>query len=237
MNKLIASTVGAIALLAMITSACSGALTTETREVSDFHKVSMSTFGEVLITQGETESLTVEAPSNFLRYLETYVEDGVLYISMRRGFFGGPANRVIFTLTVKELDGLRLSGAGTMKVLDGLECTNLNINLSGAGSIEIDSLAAESVNANLASAGAIVISGKVDSQSVNLSGVGGYEAGDLESRSTLVNLTGAGGAVVWVTEELDVTVSGVGSVSYYGDPRVTQNVTGLGSVNSKGDHS
>jgi len=237
MNKLIASTVGLIALLAMVTSACSGVLTTETREVSGFHEVSMSTFGEVRITQGDTESLTVEAPSNFLRYLETYVENGVLYISMRRGFLGGPANRVIFTLTVKDLDGLSLSGAGTIKVMDGLQCTNLNINLSGAGSIEVDNLAAESVNANLSSAGAIIIAGKVDSQSVNLSGVGGFEAGDLESKSTLVNLTGAGGAVVWATEELDVTVSGVGSINYYGDPRVTQNVTGLGSVNSKGEHS
>lgn len=237
MNKLIASTLGFIALLAMITSACTGVLTTETREVSDFHEVSMSTFGEVLITQGDTESLTVEAPSNFLRYLETYVEDGVLYIAQRRGFFGGPANRVVFTLSVKELDGLNLSGAGTIKVLDGLQCTNLNINLSGAGSIEVDDLAAESLNASLSSAGAIIIAGKVNSQSVNLSGVGGYEAGDLESRSTLVNLAGAGGAVVWVTEELDVSISGVGSVSYYGDPRVSQNVVGLGSVNSKGEHS
>ena len=45
-----------------------------------------------------------------------------------------------------------------------------------------------------------------------------------------------GSAVVWVENTLDVNVSSVGSVTYFGDPEVTQNISGLGSVNSKGKH-
>jgi hypothetical protein len=36
------------------------------------------------------------------------------------------------------------------------------------------------------------------------------------------------------SEELDISLTGLGSIEYYGHPRVTQNITGLGQVTSKG---
>ena len=225
-----------IFLSALALSGCSGTVKTETREVSGFNSLVINTFGEFIIRQGDSESLTVQAPSDYLRYLETRVEDGTLHIDQRRGFIGGPIRKVTFTLTVKELNGLHLSGAGSVKVLDGLQSKDISVTLSGAGSIEIDNLQAESLSVNFSSAGAIVVAGKVNSQSVNLSGLGSYESGDLESRTASVNLSGAGSATLWVTEKLDVSVSGVGSVSYFGNPQVNQNVSGLGSVNGKGAH-
>ena len=98
-------------------------------------------------------------------------------------------------------------------------------------------MTARDLNVNLTSAGAIVVAGAVDKQKITISGVGSYEAGDLRSNSTSILLTGAGSAVVWAEQELSVNVTGVGSVSYFGDnPQVSQNVSGLGSVNSKGEH-
>jgi hypothetical protein len=225
-----------IALLAMGLSACAGVTKTENRDVSGFDSIAISAFGEVQIRQGTTESLTIEAPSDYLRYVETTVENKTLNITTRRGFIGAPARRVIYTLSVKDLKSLQLSGAGAIKILDGFQTQDFSLNLSGAGSIEIDSLTAKSLTVNFASAGAIVIAGKVDTQSVNLSGVGSYESGDLESKSVKINLTGAGSATLWATEALDVTVSGVGSINYYGNPKLSQSITGLGSVNSKGAH-
>jgi hypothetical protein len=225
-----------IALLAISLSACGGVTKSESRDVSGFDSITISAFGEVQIRQGVMESLTIEAPSDYLRYVETIVENKTLNITTRRGFIGAPVRRVIYTITVKDLKSLQLSGAGAIKILDGLQTQDFSLNLSGAGSIEIDSLTARSLTVNFASAGAIVIAGKVDTQTVNLSGVGGYESGDLESKSVNLNLTGAGSATVWATETLDVTVSGVGSINYYGSPQVRQSITGLGSVNSKGAH-
>ena len=103
--------------------------------------------------------------------------------------------------------------------------------------MEIDDLSADMLEINLASAGAIVIAGQVNTQDIDISGVGSYEAGDLRSNQAQINLSGAGSAVVWVEDTLDVNVSGVGSVSYFGtNPQVDQNISGLGSVNSKGQH-
>ena len=73
-------------------------------------EVNIETFGEILVSQGETESLTIEAPRDYLRYITSEVEDGTLYIKTRRGFVGGPVQRVIYTLTVKDLDATLILG-------------------------------------------------------------------------------------------------------------------------------
>ncbi len=64
----------------------------------------------------------------------------------------------------------------------------------------------------------MTLSGTVDSQVVTLSGTGNYDGEDLQSASAEVDVDGAGGAVVAVSDRLDATVGGVGSIEYIGDP-------------------
>ena len=235
-HKTIKITALVLAFSVLAMSGCAqGPVEKREEAVSGFNRVHMETFGEVLVRQGDEEALTIEAPRDYLRYITAEVENGTLFIRTRRGFVGGPVQRVIYTLTVKDLDELSFSGAGAIKVFS-LETGDFRLSLTGAGSIEIDELKADALEVDLTSAGAVVIAGNVKTQDVNLSGLGSYEGGDLRSDTAKVNLSGAGSAVVWVEESLDVNVSGVGSVSYFGDPDVNQNISGLGSVNSKGEH-
>jgi len=226
----------AILLTALLTGCADSSLQTRQEEVSGFNRIRIETFGEFIIQQGSEESLSIKAPRDYLRYVTTEVENNELIISTRRGFFGAPIERVTFTLTVKDLNKVSLSGAGAIKIFK-LDTDDLEVDLTGAGSVEIDHLSADNLDINLTSAGAIVVAGEVDNQQVNISGVGSYEAGDLRSNNAEILLTGAGSAVVWAEGSLDVNVTGVGSISYFGEnPQVSQNVSGLGSVNSKGAH-
>jgi len=227
---------GALMATSLLLAGCAdGPLQTRSDDVSGFDRIRVETFGEIIIEQGDQESLKIEAPRDYLRYVTTEVSDGTLIISTRRGFVGGPVRRVIYTITVKDLEDITLSGAGAVKVFT-LDADDLTITLTGAGSIEVDSLNARNLEVNLTSAGAIVVAGEAEKQEINISGVGSYEGGDLRTEETSVLLSGAGSAVVWAEDYLDVDVSGVGSVSYYGtNPVVRQNVSGLGSVNSRGE--
>jgi len=219
----------------LVITACSSPYQTRSDDVSGFKYISIETFGEFIIEQGDEESLTIEAPRDYLRYVTTEVKNETLIISTRRGFIGGPVRRATYTIMVNNLEDISLSGAGAIKVFP-LETDTLDINLTGAGSIEIDELTAERLEINLASAGAIIIAGTVEKQDINLTGVGSYEGGDLQSEDTEIYLTGAGSAVVWVEDDLDVEITGIGSVSYFGDPDVYQDISGLGSINSRGAH-
>lgn len=220
---------------ALLLSGCvQGPSETREEDVSDFNRVSIETFGELLISQGSTESLRIDAPRDYLRYLTAEVDDGTLTIKTRRGYFGTLGQSVTYTLTVKDLNEVSFSGAGSIKIF-ALNTDDFTVELNGAGSVEIDDLQADSLTVELNSAGAVVIAGRVGKQDVNLNGLGSYEAGDLQSDETSIRLSGAGSAVVWAEDKLNVEVSGVGSVSYFGSPVLTQSISGLGSVNSKGE--
>jgi len=51
-----------------------------------YPKVDFSTVGELTITQGERESLTIEAESNVTRRIKTEVRGGTLQIVVKAGF-------------------------------------------------------------------------------------------------------------------------------------------------------
>jgi len=236
-NKKIALIFSSLIFISLVFSGCaSSPYDTENVNVKEFNNIQIDTFGEFIIEQGDSESLTIEAPRDYLRYIVAEVQDDTLVIRTRRGFFGGPVRRAVFTISVKELDNITLTGAGAIKVY-ALETENLNVNLTGAGSIEVDDLNTDDLEVNLTSAGAVIIAGSAKNQEVKLTGVGSYEAGDLETEDTEVLVTGAGSAVVWAEDDLDIEITGVGSVTYFGSPDVYQNITGLGSVNSRGERN
>ncbi len=229
-------------LTVLLVSGCAvipgwGNFITETREVSNFDRVSFSAFGGLTIMQGEQESLTIEAPGDIMARIETEVSGGTLYIRFEEEgllpFIVPP--RIVYNLTMREISGLDHSGAGSIRA-PSIETDRLELVLGGAGGVTIDSLTAETLEARLSGAGGIELAGQVTDQDVTISGGGAYSAGDLESQRATVNSSGVGGATVWATDSLDVTISGVGRVEYYGSPRVSQTVSGVGSVRSLGPH-
>lgn len=212
--------------LGLVVSACnvitpryeegSGVLVTEKRDVSGFDRVSFEGFGKLIITHGSEESLTIEAEDNILPRIETKVRGGTLEIGFDSDSWHDivrPTKSITYTLTVKTMDGIALSGAGSIEA-NGIDAEHFDVELSGAGSIEI--------------------SGFAGTQEINVSGAGAYDSAELQSESIDVNISGAGSATVWATESLDVNISGVGNVSYYGDPQVREVITGLGNLKSLG---
>ena len=238
MNKRILFSIGLIVLVLSSCTVGSRRVVTEDVKVSNFDQIDFSTIGELTITQGDRESLTIEAESNVMSRIRTSVSGGTLYIEMKTGGFPWigsvvPTKPVRYDLMVKELNSLDLSGVGSVYA-GAIDTDRLNLDLSGAGKIVIRSLTADILKVDHTGLGQSELSGQVRRQEVILTGAGDYDAADLESEKAEVALTGLGKATVWATETLDIELSGAGSVSYYGNPRVTQNVTGLGKVKSLG---
>jgi hypothetical protein len=120
-----------------------------------------------------------------------------------------------------DLAELELSGVGDIRIGDW-ETEDVSVVLTGVGDITIDDLNAESLEIGLQGVGTITISGSVVEQAVLAADVGKYDGGDLRSRVASVDAREVGAATVWVTDELDISVSDRGSVSYFGQPQVTR---------------
>ena len=214
----------------------SGRMITETRKVSGFDSIVFSAIGDVTVTQGSTEGLTIEAEDNIMPKIVTEVRGTQLYIGFDRQNWQDiirPTKDVKFTLSVKDLNQIEMDGVGSI-TSPSFEADNLTVKIGGAGSIKLTGFTASSLSAIMGGAGNVEISGKVDSLDATMSGVGNFSCGDLQTQTAKVSLTGAGGATVWATNALDVSITGAGSVSYYGSPKITKNVTGVGVLNALG---
>jgi len=231
--------IAVISVLAIFAASCkltiglvrgSGNIETEERDVSGFHKVYLKGIGNLIITQGDEESLVIEADDNIIPLIRTDVFRHRLTIDFKRGYSFIPISKIKYHLTVIELDEVSISGAGDINC-DDFNTDELEFDISGVGDIDLN-INAKRVEATSSGAGDITLSGKVDSQEIDISGVGKYNAAELESRECSISLSGAGSATVNVSEELDVSISGVGNVNYTGSPHVEQDISGLGRIKS-----
>jgi hypothetical protein len=188
----------------------------------------------VIITQGEAESLTIETDDNLMKYITSEVCDGTLELGFTENVRFDPIPSIVFRVNVNDLKALESVGAGSLE-MEKLNTDQLEISTSGAGSITIDELSVTDLVVAADRTGSIELSGTANTQEIQLLGTDDYEAPDLESQTAAVSITGTGSVMIWVLDSLDVVINGVGEVSYFGSPNVTQSITGNGSLTSLGD--
>ena len=92
----------------------SGSVAKATRSVSGFNAVTLNGVGSLTITQGGTESLTIEAEDNLLPLLQSNVAGQRLTLGPPDRTTLVPTRPIAYTLAVKALQSLDLNGAGTI---------------------------------------------------------------------------------------------------------------------------
>jgi hypothetical protein len=214
----------------------SGNVVAQTREVSGFDAVEVAYPAQVLIKQGNAESLKIEAEDNLLPNLKTQVRNGTLEIFYKRenGKHVNPTKTVKITIVVKDLNHVDFTSAGELTI-EKLKTDNLDVSLSGAGNLKLDGVQVNGLGVSLSGAGSMAASGTAEDLDLNISGFGDFKGADLHGQVARVNISGAGSATVWVDEELTAGISGAGSISYYGSASVTKQISGVGGVNHKGN--
>lgn len=251
-------TTGFSFLAALFLSACgllpnwvrgSGTTTTEARAVTDFTQVAVQGQGTAIITQGDEESLTIEAEDNLLPYLETTVQDGVLQLRTRAGILLAPTQPIIFHITLKTVTSLGVAGSGAITAasldttdlalnisgsgeitLEALTTDTLTNRISGAGTLTVHNLVAETVANAISGAGTFDLTGTTTEQTITISGNGTVQAAELQSETVQVTILGAGAVTVDASDTLAVKISGSGTVAYRGTPHITQHISGAGTV-------
>jgi hypothetical protein len=210
---------------------------TEERPVSGFSGIDMRTFGQVLISQGDTESLTVQGSDNIVPLVKTYVRGNTLVIEMEEeiNFTNINEDNVLtFTIAVKDLSSLVISGLGNIEMAS-LTTPKLDIVMSGAGQVVLDKLMADNLEVEVSGLGNVEIAGEVPTARIEIPGAGNVKAPDLKIQSATVKIDGLGNATLWVTDSLTGTINGAGNVEYYGDPATDTQSTGLGNFEALGN--
>jgi hypothetical protein len=202
----------------------------ETRSVADFDEVVFAVPGEVSIQQGPSETLTLEAEPAVLRKIMTEIHGRRLLIGLAPGRIE-TQQPIRFKLGVRALRAFESRTAGAISI-GPLSSDSLALVLGGGGSIRLDRLEnAFNLDVRITGAGEVAIdSGKVVAQQLAISGIGTYIAPKLASERAQVAIDGSGNVQLAASSALAVRIGGIGHVRYHGDPVVTRSIQGIGSI-------
>ena len=188
----------------------SGNVITEERNVNGFSSIDLQGSGNMNVTFGATEAVTVTADDNIMPWIVTSVSNGKLIIRNKSNVNITTSNPVQIDVTMKSIEGVTLSGSGNIDVADVLG-KDILVALFGSGEITMN--------------------GTADSVKIQLPGSGNIFCKGLKTDSATVSLNGSGNVTVYASESLDASINGSGDISYAGNPaQVQKEIRGSGNI-------
>ncbi|MNJ86343.1 hypothetical protein D3C87_38370 [compost metagenome] len=206
-----------------------GETITETRSLSGFNQISLSINADVYYVQDSIYYVEISAQKNVVDVITTKIDDGELEIDSRKWIRKHNGIKIIVhSPDLREID---LSGSGNFESTGMLTTTNLELEVSGSGSIKLAGVNATDLDADISGSGNISVSGgAVTNQEVSISGSGDMDMMNLAATYSDAKISGSGSISLWASDQLKAKISGSGDIRYKGNPVVNTSISGSGSV-------
>lgn len=219
----------AFAFTAFVMASCVQAQSTETRTPGHFTKVHSGGSWEVILTEGDTEEVRIEAKGVDLSKVKTEIDGDVLSVGLVKGSYNNV--KLKFFITYKELEGIKCSGSGNIEVNSPVMTDSFYAALSGSGDITMKSLEAKKLSVGISGSADLQINnGSADQAEIKQSGSGDFDAMEFAIGELVVGKSGSGDTNVGDLGKLSVSSSGSGDVTYTGSPQ-------LGNIRTSGSSS
>jgi len=199
-----------------------GKVITQQRAIKGIKAISITGTFDVFLKKDTTEFLFIEADKNLLDIIKTEVNDSVLDIFNLKNIVRSKELKLI--ISCPNINSIDFSGATDLSCDSGMIFKNLNINISGAGKVEMN-LITDNLSTIVSGGAGLIFTGKAKSFSVSITGAGNIDAQELETQNCKIDISGFGRAKLNVSQKLEVNISGAGKVEYSGNPEVSQSVT------------
>jgi hypothetical protein len=177
----------------------------ETRQLDNLQALNVLIESNVIVRQGNTDSLKITAPEGIFPMLIAELQSGTLTLSSNTCVL----NNITYELTVRDLGSVMINGAAFVD-LQGLNVDALTISLLGSGRV--------------------VAAGAADQLRVSINGDGEFRGRDLVAQNAVVEMNGSGELFTQAQQSLNAAISGDGKITYFGDPQLTTQINGLGTV-------
>ena len=201
---------------------------TEGRVITEFNELKSSGSFDVHITDGDDYEVIVNAESNIIPYIETYVTGNTLHLDIRGIHNVRNHLPMQIFVTTPQMKSVSQSGSGAITT-GYFEVDNYELFISGSGSITtaVDAIL---VNAGISGSGKIHISGTATQTNFNISGSGHIDSYDLASSNCDARISGSGNMYVSASDFIRANISGSGNVYYTGSPDLEAHISGSGKL-------
>jgi hypothetical protein len=186
----------------------SGVQQTARRVVDSFDSIDIQGSFSSVITCGNGYAIKITCDKNLLPYIATEVRSRKLFIFTEKSICTTKGINIF--ISVPDIRSVNASGSNDISI-KGIDNQSISVSLDGAGDLNL--------------------SGRTNKFKANLAGSNHLQAKSLRSEKSSISIAGSSDASVYATEVLDVIISGVGGVMYYGNPKsISKNISGIGTV-------
>ena len=205
----------------------SGNIITRNVDVHSFNSIRAEGLYELVLTQGDKESVEIEADDNLQDLFKVSNDGNTLVIDMpelknSNVDFNDQNHEHKLNLkvyvTFKQLNSLNAGIIGTVRCTTPLKADVFNIESKNVGNIELK-VNTDKLTVSNKGVGDITLSGSAANAIITNAGVGAFNGEDLIVQTMDINNSGVGGANVHVEKDLKVKDSFLGKVSNSGNAK------------------
>lgn len=230
----------------------------EVRDVENFTKISFGFAGKLYLKQGSPQKVELEGNREILEEIETEVDGGRLRIGKEGKWFDWDFgnDKITVYITVPDIEGVSVSGSGDIVGQSKIRTNDLELKVSGSGSMELDVEARgdveadvsgsgnmnlrghfESFESDVSGSGRVVLRANIDNTAnFGISGSGKIEAsGSADFVRTRISGSGKVLAADLETKRCEVRISGSGDVEINVISELDATISGSGSVSYRGN--
>ena len=210
--------------------------TTKRFTIADFSSLNIELIGEVIYEQSDSSYMNASGSASLIDALQVSDNKGELSIELKnKRKFSGNKKKLVIRLGSPNLQSINFESVGNLHLKNSFKGDQLTITNIGVGQIVIDDCQVGTFNLTTKSVGSIDVKGSANEAFIQSEGVGNIDCSGFKSENTRVISKGAGNISVYAEKSLDITMTGIGSVNYYGNPsEVKTDITGLGKATKKG---
>jgi hypothetical protein len=198
-----------------------GKLVTKEVPVSSFDALKASGIYELKLSQGDKETVKIEADENLQELFQVRNEGSKLVIDMKKLENKNlkSKNKMRVYVTFKKLKEMELSTVGNVGSEEQLSFDDLDVKNKSVGNVDLK-LTANKIDLENKSVGNVKLSGKAQNAVVKNQGVGSIEAGNFIVQTMNIENSGIGHAEVNAEKDLKVKDSFLGKVKNKGNAAV-----------------
>jgi hypothetical protein len=252
----------ALPLLVVLITATFATAQKQELKLDNFTRINFRAAGQLYIRQGSPQKVEVEGDKDYIQDLDIRVEGQKLVIGRDNwkgwNWSSNDNKKVTLYVTIPDINALGVGGSGDIVGETKIIATDLELSVSGSGTLTLEAEASGSLDANVSGSGRIELKGKCrdfDSQisgsgrvkltadvaqraEFGLSGSGRLQASG-KAQEVKASITGSGEvqAADFVVDKCDVRISGSGGVQINVNQELDANISGSGTVSYKGNPS
>ena len=201
----------------------SGNVITKDVAVESFDELTANGVFNLQLSQGDKESVKIEAEDNLMDLFTVENDGSALTISMKKDVSINSRKKMTVYVTFKTLKKMNLSMVGGTSSDDKLKFSELKLKNQSVGSVNLN-MTLQTLHLENESVGTLKLAGSADNAVIKSNSVGSVQAGDFVVQKMEIDNNGVGSATVNAEKELKVSDSFLGRVNNKGNATVKKRI-------------